>query len=324
MEKKIETKKTGRELREKEEKESLLEKASGKTKPKTRVSARKLKMLSDLVKLIKESSTVIISSLKGMPSAQFQKIRKKMKGKAVIKVIKKQIMERAMEEASKEKGEEHLKEIEKYLEEGSAVIFSQLDVFELAGILADERVSIKAKAGQVALHDIGIDAGSTDIPAGPMISDFGNAGIKIAIEGGKIVVKEQKVLVKQGEKISEGVAGILTKLEILPFNVGLEPIAAFDAKTSKTYIGIKIDKHETLEKFKKAYSDSRALAISIDYPAAEIINMIIAKAAMHAKAISALIKTGGTAMPSQTEATSNQSIRTTKTIETSQAQNIQS
>jgi large subunit ribosomal protein L10 len=291
MEKKIETKKTDRKLREKEEKESLLEKASGKTKPKIEVSARKVKMLSDLVKLIKESSTVIISSLKGMPSAQFQKIRKKLKGKAVIKVIKKQIMARAMEEASKERGEEHLKEIEKYLEEGSAIIFSQLDVFELASILADERVSIKAKAGQMALHDIEIDAGSTDIPAGPMISDFGNAGIKIAIEGGKIVVKESKVLIRQQEKISDGVAGILGKLEILPFNVGLEPLAAFDAKTGRTYVGIKIDKHEMLEKFKKAYLDSKALAISINYPAAEIIGLLLSKAAMHAKAIDALIKT---------------------------------
>jgi large subunit ribosomal protein L10 len=261
-----------------------------KKKPETRVSARKTRMLNDLVKLIKESSTVIISSLKGMPSAQFQKIRKKLKGKATIKVIKKQIMARAMEAASKERGEEHLKDIERYLEEGSAVIFSQVDVFELASVLADERVSVKARAGQAALHDIEIEAGATDIPAGPMISDFGNAGIKIAIEGGKIVVREQKVLVKQGGKISDVAAGILGKLEILPFTIGLEPIAAFDAKTGKTYAGIKIDKHETLENFKRASADARALAISINYPAVEIIGLLLAKASMQEKAIAALIK----------------------------------
>lgn len=256
----------------------------------TKVSERKVRMLNDLVKLIKENSTIIISSLKGMPSAQFQKIRKKLKGRAAIKVIKKNVMTRAMEEASKARGEEHLKEIEKYLEEGSAIIFSQLDIFELAGNLADERASIKAKPGQAALQDIHIEAGATDMPAGPMISEFGSAGIRIAIEGGKIVVRESKVLVKQGEKISEAAASILGKLEILPFMVGLEPLAAFDAKTGKTYTGIKIDKHETLESFKKVYLDSRALAISVNYPAAEVIGMIIAKASMNARAIEGLIK----------------------------------
>lgn len=259
-------------------------------KIKTRVSARKLKMLDELVKLLTGHNTVIISSLKGMPSAQFQKIRKKLKGNAVIKVIKKNVMARAMEEASKKKGEEHLKEIEKYLEEGSAILFSELDAFELAGILADERVLVKAKPGQIALQDIQIDAGQTDIPAGPMISEFGSIGIKIGIEQGKIAVKESKTLVKQGEKISEGVAGILAKIEILPFSIGLEPIAAFDAKTGKTYAGIRVDKHEALEIFKRSFSDARALAISASYPAAEVIGMIIAKAARQEKAVAALIK----------------------------------
>lgn len=259
-------------------------------KKETKVPERKARMLDDLVKLIIEHNTLIISSLKGMPSAQFQKIRKKLKDKATIKVIKKRVMARAMEEASKKKGEEHLKDIEKYLEEGSAILFSQLDSFELASILADQKVSVRAKPGQIALHEIQVDAGPTDIPAGPMISEFGNAGVKIGIEGGKIVVKESKILIKQGEKISEGIAEILSKLEILPFTIGLEPIAAFDAKTGKTYVGIKIDKHETFENLKKSFSDARALAISVSYPAAEIIPMLLVKASMHFNALQKLIK----------------------------------
>lgn len=262
-----------------------------KKKIETRVSNKKIKMLEELVKLITGHNTLVISSLKGMPSAQFQKIRKKMRGSAIIRVIKKNIMARAMDEASKKRGEEHLREIEKYLEEGSAILFSNLDAFELAGILSDEKVSIKAKPGQVAIQDIQIDAGPTDIPAGPMISEFGNVGIKIGIEQGKIAVKESKTLVKQGQKISDGIAGILGKLEILPFSIGLEPVAAFDAKTGKTYSGIKVNKHEAVENIKRAFSDSRALAVSVTYPAAEIIGIILAKASMHEKAVSSIVKT---------------------------------
>ncbi|MFH1066079.1 MAG: 50S ribosomal protein L10 [Nanoarchaeota archaeon] len=261
-----------------------------KKKIEAKVSGRKKKMLEELVKLITGHNTLVISSLKGMPSAQFQKIRKKMRGSAIIRVIKKNIMARAMDEASKKRGEEHLRDIEKYLEEGSAILFSNLDAFELAGILSDEKVSIKAKPGQIAIQDIQIDAGLTDIPAGPMISEFGNIGIKIGIEQGKIAIKESKILVRQGQKISDGTAGILGKLEILPFSIGLEPIAAFDAKTGKTYSGIKVNKHEALESIKKAFSGSRALAVYVTYPAAEVIGMIIAKASMHEKAISSIIK----------------------------------
>ena len=93
-------------------------------KIEAKVSLRKADMLKELVMLIMGHNTLIISSLKGMPSAQLQKIRKKLKGRAAIRVIKKNVMARAMEEASKKKGEEHLKEIEKYLEDGSAMLFS--------------------------------------------------------------------------------------------------------------------------------------------------------------------------------------------------------
>jgi large subunit ribosomal protein L10 len=158
----------------------------------------------------------------------------------------------------------------------------------------------------MALQDIKIDAGPTDIPAGPMISEFGGVGIKIGIEQGKIAIKESKVLVKQGQKISEGVASILAKLEILPFSIGLEPIAAFDAKTGKTYAGIKVDKQEAFELFKKSFSEARAIAISVSYPAAEVIGMIIAKAAMHEKAIAGLIKPeAGQAVETQAAETGN-------------------
>lgn len=265
-------------------------KTSRTKKGGNKISPKKLKMRDDLVKLIKDNSTFVIASIKSIPSSQLQKIRHKLKKVAGIMIVKKHVMKRAMDEAAKLPGEAKLKELEKYLEEGSAVIFARIDPFELASILADERTPVKAKAGQTAIQDIEIEAGPTDMPAGPMITYLSNAGIKIAIEGGKISIKEPKVLVRKDEKISGSIAEILSKMEILPFTVGLEPIAVFDAKTHSIHVGIKIDKKATLENLKKTFSDSRALALAINYPAAEIIKMIIAKAAMQEKAIAELIK----------------------------------
>jgi large subunit ribosomal protein L10 len=270
-------------------------------KTEKKVSIKKLEMKNRLVELIKNNNTLIISSTKGIPSSKFQSMRHKLKSKATIVVVKKHIMKLAIDEAAKLFMRDKLKELERYLEEGSAVIFSQIDPFELAAILSDEKTPVKAKAGQVALEDIELNAGPTDIPAGPMISELSNEGVKIAIEGGKITIKESKILVKKDEKISEEVANLLAKLEITPFNVGLEPIAAFDTKTQNVYVGIKIDKKATLDSIKEAFSNARTLGIGIDYPTEEIISMIITRVALHEKAIAVLIKNATTNVEQQAQ-----------------------
>src|SRR3989338_4415933 len=119
-----------------------------KDKTKTRVEKipeKKTALLKELKELSLKNNTVIISSLKNVPSRQFQKIRKKLKDRVKIKVVKKLIIIRALEEAGKQKT--NMNELGRYVEEGCAVLFSQLDPFELAGILSEERSTVKAKAG---------------------------------------------------------------------------------------------------------------------------------------------------------------------------------
>jgi len=60
---------------------------------------------------------------------------------------------------------------------------------------------------------------------------------------------QDKVIVKEGKEISEAVASIMAKLDIIPFEVGVEPIAAFDGETKKIYADIKIDKEAMIESY---------------------------------------------------------------------------
>ena len=248
----------------------------------------KKRMLKELKELSLASSTVVVSSLKGMPSSQFQKIRKKLRGKASIRVIKKLLMTRAFNEVIDKKPA--IKDLIPYLEEGSGIMFSQLDPFELAGILAEEKTAVKAKTGQIAPEDLKVEPGPTDMPAGPMISELSSVGIKVAVENGKIAIKQESTIVKKGDKISEAAAGILSKLEILPFTIGLDILAAYDSKDNKVYANIKIDKAGTETSLKTAVANARALAVAIAYACKETITLLIAKAIMNAKAIEA--KTG--------------------------------
>ncbi|MFH1249247.1 MAG: 50S ribosomal protein L10 [archaeon] len=266
-------------------------------KIKANVSPRKKKAFAEIIKLVTTKSTLLISSSQNIPSAQLQKIRSQLKNRATMKVVKKQIMIKALENIEKTK--KGISPLKAHISENCILIFSDNSAFELAGILEESRIAKKAKAGQISPRDIEVEAGPTDMPAGPMISELSSVGLKVGVENGKIAIKQASIIVKKDAKISDIVASTLIKLNIMPFNVGLETIAAYDSKEDKVYAAIKINKSGTYENLKSAFSNSRALAFSIVYPAKEIISMIIAKASINAKAIDALVSNVSQPTPNQ-------------------------
>jgi len=62
---------------------------------------------------------------------------------------------------------ETLKKLKAKLKDSVAILFSDLDCFELAGELLINKSPAKAKAGQEAPEDIEIQAGPTDLVPGP-------------------------------------------------------------------------------------------------------------------------------------------------------------
>ena len=61
-----------------------------------------------------------------------------------------------------------------------------------------------------------------------IIGELGAIGIKAGIEGGKVAIKEDAVVVKDGEVINANVAAILTRLGIEPMEIGLDLVAAYE------------------------------------------------------------------------------------------------
>lgn len=260
-----------------------------KENKKYEVSEEKKASLARLVDLVNKSGTTMIISIEGISSVNFQQIKKALKKDSTIVVTKKSMMLRAIEELKKSRPE--IAALEKWVEKPSfAVIFSKLDPFELATLLSDYKFPGKVKAGQLSPEDIALEAGPTDIPAGPMISELAGVGIKAGIEGGKIAVKERKVLVKKGEKISAAVAAIMPKLEIMPFTIGPTPLAAYEGASGKVYEGIKIDKEATMNQLKMLSSEAFTLSISIAYPTNENIQFLLGKANNEINILSNLIK----------------------------------
>lgn len=247
----------------------------------THVSEKKKTLVSELVDLIRKKKTILVVSIKNIPSSQYQEIAKKLRGEAVVKVPKKSVIFRAFDNS----GIEEIKKLKNIIKDSTAILFSDADSFELASELVSKKSPAKARPGQEAPSDIEIPEGPTDLVPGPSISELGSLGIKIQIEKGKIMIKEPKVIVKQGEKISQAAAEMMNKLGIKPFSVGFIPIAAFDSIEKKVYVGISTDKEGTIKELKDSFSKSLAFAVNISYISYDTIKFLIQKAGRHEMAL---------------------------------------
>ena len=246
----------------------------------------KKKIVAELIDLIKNKKTILIASIKNLPASQFQEIGKKLRGKAIIKVPKKNLIFRAIDSS----GKDIVKGLEEQIKDSVAILFSDLDCFDLAGELIKNKSPAKAKAGQEAPEDIEVQAGPTELVPGPAISELGAVGIQIQIEKGKINIKESKVIAKQGEKISSAAAEIMSKLDIKPFSIGFVPLCAFDNQEGRLYLDIKIDKEGTLEELKSAFGKGLSFAVEIGYVCEDTIKLLIGKASRYEKALENLSK----------------------------------
>ena len=249
-----------------------MEKRSQKTVPQGKLDA-----VAELSNLINENKTILIADISNIPGSQFQQITKKMRNKAVVKVPKKNLFLRAVENSKKES----INELNSFLDKPFAILFSEIDSYDLAGELLRNKSPSKAKPGQIAPADLEVPAGPTDLVPGPAISELGALGIQIQIQGGKIEIKQPKVVAKTGDVISDAVAAILAKLNILPFTVGFIPVCAYDADAKKVYSEMIIDTEGTLNLLRTEFARSLGLALNIGYYSNETVPLLIQKACAH-------------------------------------------
>jgi len=234
----------------------------------------KEKQVKEIAKNILDAKTLMIVSIKGLPSKQFHAIKKAIREHASVKIAKKNIMIRAI----KEVGKESILGLEEYITADSAFVISDSEGYELAGILASKKTSAYAKSGQTAPGEIEVKAGPTDLVPGPAISELGAFGIQIAVEDGKISIKADRVIAKEGDNITGALASLLQKLNIQPFTVGLEPKAVYDVEDEKIYTELRIDPEGYAEELRVAASKALGFAQKIVYYCKDTISYFLAKA----------------------------------------------
>tara|TARA_Y100000310_G_C20628888_1_gene787499 strand:- start:70 stop:1050 length:981 start_codon:yes stop_codon:yes gene_type:complete len=250
---------------------------------KPHVSEFKKKEIEEIKKLFEKYSVTGIINLEGLPTLMLQRMKFALGDTVSLKITKKRLMKIAIDELSKSK--KNIDQLKDKLDGIPALIFTDEDPFLLYKKLEKNKASAAAKVGQKAPNDLGIEAGETPFAPGPMIGELGMLGLKTEVKGGKIHIKDDKILVKDGEEISEQVAGILSKMGVEPMKIGLNLTYTYQDGEILDKSILSIDEEEYINNIKAAYSESFALSIELGIINGETVKPIICKAQAEALAL---------------------------------------
>ena len=182
--------------------------------------------IENIKELIQSHKVFGMVGIEGILATKIQKIRRDLKGVAVLKVSRNTLAELALNQLG-----ESIPEMNKYLDKQTALIFTNESPFKLYKVLEQTKTPSPIKGGAIAPVDIIVQKGPTSFPPGPILGELQSAGIPASIDAGKVAVKETKVVCKAGEAVPQKLATMLSKLEIYPLIVGLDLRAAYDDGT---------------------------------------------------------------------------------------------
>ena len=252
-------------------------------KNQPRINEAKRKQVEKLKELFRKYPVIGVADLTSLPSRQLQSIRKKLKKELLIRNFKKRFIKIAILEF---KAEKDLSSLEPFLKDSNpAMLFSNQDPFRLSGEIRSSKSKSRAKPGQRAPKDLIIEAGPTNFTPGPIIGELGQLGIIAAVEQGKIAIKKDKVLAKEGEEISAKAAELLAKIGVEPISICLNVLVFYDKGTLYKKDVLDVDEAEYIRRLIAAYREALSLSVSVEYPVKENIGKLIAKADNEVKAI---------------------------------------
>ena len=280
------------------------------------VAPEKIARVDALAKHVLSRKMTAVVALRGVPAAALQSMRRELRNRDhPIVVAPNSAIRHALEKAAATRGS--LRPLFDQVTDQTAVLAAEGNPFSLFHELSRTRSPTPARGGEIAPNDIVVPAGTTSFKPGPIVGELQHAGFPAAIEKGKVVLKKDTTIVKAGGTISREVAGLLTRLDILPLEVGLSLRAVVDgdtfyapdvlsvdldarradvARAAHAALGVALElgviTPETIPRFvTRAHRGALAVAVRAGFPTPETIGPIFAQAMREAAALGQLTGT---------------------------------
>ncbi|MCX8146916.1 MAG: 50S ribosomal protein L10 [Candidatus Woesearchaeota archaeon] len=252
-------------------------------KIKAHVAPYKKETVERLSKLFREYPIIGVLNVENLPAAQFQKIRAQLRDKAHITMSKRRLIKIAIDKVKNDvKGIESLVPLMGGM---PALIFTKENPFSIYKFVKKNKTSAPAKPGQIAPRDIVVTAGPTPFAPGPVIGELGAIGIKTGVEGGKVVIKQDSVVVRAGSIIKPNVASVLLRLGIEPMEIGLDIVAIYEKGTIYKKDVLDVDEEALIKDLATAYTESFNLAVEAGIFTKDTLEFMIQKASRETKSL---------------------------------------
>jgi len=245
---------------------------------KTKAASWKKELIKSMAENIKGANTVAVLNMKDLPSRQLQVIKEKIDPKVNILMSRKTLMSRALESSGRDKAAELIQ----HFKGMPAIITSELDAFSLWALLKSNMSPSAAKGGQEAPFNIIVPAGMTNFAPGPILGELGDVGIKAGINAGKIEIKVDSEVAKEGDIISAQLAALLERLDIKPMKIGLNLVAALEDGTIFMRSELDVDSDELIAQIKSLHIDALKLAVGTGLINKETAEIMLRNAEMDA------------------------------------------
>ncbi len=257
---------------------------------------------------LKKYPVIGLASLQNLPSRQLNTIRTKLRGKAVFEITRSSLLKRAIAQARPE-----LTPMAEGFQGSTALIATDMDPFKLYKVIKAAKSKAAAKPGQISPVEIVVQAGETNLPPGPVLSELKAVKLDARIQGPKIVIGKDAIVAKKGDVISSQLAAVLTKLNIRPMEIGLNVVSVTEGPTTYPGAILNIDQDKFMADLGNSAIRGINLAVFTEYFTPQTIQPILAQAARSGMGLQKVTSAKEPAKPAEHEKPADAAVEATPT-----------
>jgi len=226
-------------------------------------TSRKQAYFSQLIKLLDEYSKILIVGADNVGSSQMQRIRRALRGKAVVLMGKNTMIRKAIR--GHLQNNPNLEILLPIIRENIGFVFTKDDLSSVRKIITEQKVAAPAKAGAIAPVNVVVPAGPTGME--PTQTGFLQAlNIQSKIVKGQIEIVNDVPLINAGQKVGTSEATLLAKLDIKPFTYGLIVRNVYDNGSLFDPKVLDLTDEDLLSKFSAGVKNIASIGLAIGYP----------------------------------------------------------
>jgi len=238
----------------------------GKKAIKVNKKEKKTVYFDKLYKLLQDYNRILIVSCDNIGSAHMQRIRRELRGQAVL-LMGKNTMIRKVIRSHLDTHAEWETLLEWITGNIGLVFTNDPDLKKIRDICLASKVPAAAKAGIKAPADVVIPKGITTLE--PTKTSFLQAlNIASKINKGTIEILQDVNLIRKGDKVGSSEATLLQMLDIRPFEYALQMVAVYDEGSTSDASIIDTTDEVILSKFLIGIGNVASLSLAANFPTA--------------------------------------------------------